>query len=182
MAGNYIQTACQFTGIGNTTYFKWRTRGETELDRVSVLPRTNVDEIMDSFDGKDPEYLDKDGNPMSRGTAEYMWTHRPPKFLATEWPFVVFKWQTEKAEAAAEVRILQNINTAAQDGNWQAGAWVLERKRPERWGRRERISLEGPEPGSPVEIEQRTVITVDALNHKLEELVAGKRKAGGGSH
>jgi hypothetical protein len=47
----------------------------------------------------------------------------------------------EKAEADAEVRHVANIAKAAQDGTWQASAWWLERRRPDDFGRRERIEL-----------------------------------------
>ncbi len=48
----------------------------------------------------------------------------------------------EQAEAAAEVRALALIMKAAHNGAWQAAAWMLERKHPEKWGKRERLSIE----------------------------------------
>lgn len=45
-----------------------------------------------------------------------------------------------KAMAASEMRDLNFIDRAMQDGNWQAAAWRLERKYPHRWGRNERIA------------------------------------------
>ncbi len=42
----------------------------------------------------------------------------------------------EQAEAKAEVFHLKNIETASVK-NWFASAWFLERKHPERWGKRE---------------------------------------------
>jgi hypothetical protein len=47
----------------------------------------------------------------------------------------------KKAEADAEVRHVANIAKAAQDGTWQASAWWLEPRRPDDYGRRERIEL-----------------------------------------
>ncbi|NHQ60586.1 hypothetical protein G9409_08295 [Chlorobium sp. BLA1] len=41
-----------------------------------------------------------------------------------------------QAEAKAEVYHLKNIETASVK-NWFASAWFLERKHPERWGKRE---------------------------------------------
>ena len=32
--GNFINTVCQYVGIGVSTYYKWCTRGEEELQRV----------------------------------------------------------------------------------------------------------------------------------------------------
>jgi len=48
----------------------------------------------------------------------------------------------KKAEADAEVRHVANIAKAAQDGTWQASAWWLERRRPDDYGRRERVDLD----------------------------------------
>ena len=45
----------------------------------------------------------------------------------------------EKAQADAEARDVALIAKAASDGVWQAAAWRLERKFPDRWGRRDRI-------------------------------------------
>lgn len=45
-------------------------------------------------------------------------------------------WEAiKKAEADAEVQRVARIAKAGQDGIWQADAWWLERKFPERWGR-----------------------------------------------
>ena len=41
----------------------------------------------------------------------------------------------KKAEAEAIARNVALIQKAAQEGNWQAAAWWLERKFPEEWGR-----------------------------------------------
>lgn len=168
-AGNYVTTACQFAGIGEGTFYRWRQRGELEVDRVSCLPRVNVDRIMESFEGKDPRTPDANGNPMERASAEWMWSNRPRQFDPVEWPYVVFTFLIERARAAAEIRTIQGIHKAAGQGNWQAGAWWLERTMPEKYGRRDHINLEGSKPGDPVRTE--TVVTVDTLNKKLAALL-----------
>ncbi len=48
----------------------------------------------------------------------------------------------EKAWADAEVMDVLLMSKAAQE-NWQAVAWRLERRHPDRWGRRERIEHAG---------------------------------------
>lgn len=64
-----------------------------------------------------------------------------------------FAEAVEKAQAESEARDVTLIATAARD-QWQAAAWRLERKFPERWGRRERQTLEHVGPGGgPVQIE-----------------------------
>jgi transposase len=55
---------------------------------------------------------------------------------------------TEKAIAEAEIRDLEVIR---KDGAWQGAAWRLERKFPDKWGRRDRHELTGKD-GGPIEL------------------------------
>jgi transposase-like protein len=57
-----------------------------------------------------------------------------------------------KAEADAEALALARIGKAASEGQWTAAAWMLERKYPGRYGKRERVELTGANEG-PVIIE-----------------------------
>ncbi len=59
----------------------------------------------------------------------------------------------KKGLAEAEARDVAVIDSAAQSGQWQAAAWRLERKFPEKWGRQARLQVEhsGPE-GGPIEV------------------------------
>ncbi len=41
----------------------------------------------------------------------------------------------KKAEAESELLLLQRIEKAAERGQWQAAAWMLERRFPKLWGR-----------------------------------------------
>ena len=44
------------------------------------------------------------------------------------------RWvEIQKSEAQAVVRNLFNIQNAANNGTWQASAWILERKSPEKY-------------------------------------------------
>lgn len=54
-----------------------------------------------------------------------------------------FRDAIEKAQADAETRNVALIAKAAQEGTWTAAAWWLERKYPERWGRKERHEVTG---------------------------------------
>ena len=47
----------------------------------------------------------------------------------------------EKAFADSELRDIMNIGNAAKE-NWQASAWRLERRFPDRWGRKEKINVD----------------------------------------
>ena len=67
------------------------------------------------------------GVGVSRDTL-YRWMKERPEF----------REQVQEATAKAEAIDLQRISIAAQSGIWQAAAWRLERRFPERWGRRDR--------------------------------------------
>ena len=56
----------------------------------------------------------------------------------------------KKAQADAEVRNVAIIGQAAQK-TWQAAAWLLERRNPDRWANKEKRELVGANNG-PVEI------------------------------
>lgn len=61
-----------------------------------------------------------------------------------------------RSMAEAEMRDLAVIDAAAQMGHWQAAAWRLERKFPQKWGRQAKLQLEhsGPE-GKAIQIDDK---------------------------
>lgn len=63
-------------------------------------------------------------------------------------PYVEFAEAIEKADAEGELSNIRTIKTASTS-TWQAAAWLLERKHPERWGRRDRMEVTGKD-GAPV--------------------------------
>jgi len=54
--------------------------------------------------------------------------------------YAEFLEAVEKAEAQSVVRNVAIIQRAAEE-TWQAAAWWLERKRPDDWGRRQRMDI-----------------------------------------
>lgn len=71
------------------------------------------------------------------------WLDSKPEFFAA----------VKEAEGQAVVGWLAKIEKAANDGNWQAAAWKLERRLPEDFGRKDRQSVElTGKDGGPVEI------------------------------
>ena len=60
-----------------------------------------------------------------------------------EEPFASFVQAVDRAMADSEARDVALIAKAASDPKlWTAAAWRLERRFPDRWGRRERVDLE----------------------------------------
>lgn len=99
-------------------------------------------------------------------------------------------WQgVKKAEAYAESEAIGMIQTAANQGTWQAAAWWLERKHRARWGRQDKVTLEGQVdhshqllPQSPQQIEeaQRRLAEARALysGSQAPELPSGAKANG----
>jgi transposase-like protein len=68
--------------------------------------------------------------------------------------YCVFREAVKEAEAKAEVLAVGRIQQAAASGTWTASAWYLERKYPDRWGRKDHLRTEVSGPGGgPVEID-----------------------------
>jgi transposase-like protein len=65
-----------------------------------------------------------------------------------EEPYSTFRAAVKEAETHAEARNVALIQRHAQN-TWQAAAWYLERKMPDRWGRKERIEHTGAK-GGPI--------------------------------
>lgn len=74
---------------------------------------------------------------LRRGEREKQRVEKNPRYKIrkSEQPFVDFSDAVEKALAEAEVRDVAIIAKAAED-QWQAAAWRLERKFPDKWGRK----------------------------------------------
>ena len=52
------------------------------------------------------------------------------------------KWQEiNKSESQAIVRNLFNIQNASNNGTWQASAWLLERKYPDKYGKKDTVNI-----------------------------------------
>ncbi|MBI1294290.1 hypothetical protein GC175_04950 [bacterium] len=80
----------------------------------------------------------------------YQWLERGE--AEPETVYGEFAQLVRTAQDAAEVWHVQNVKQAAQESrNWTASAWWLERRFPERWGKRERITVGGD--GQPLEIQ-----------------------------
>lgn len=99
-----------------------------------------------------------------------------------EAPYVEFSNAVEKALADAEVRDVMLIGKAAEE-NWQAAAWRLERKFPDRWGRRDKFALEhSGKDGGPIETSHKEELDLSNLTDKeleqLERIIAKSTDVG----
>lgn len=104
---------------------------------------------------------------LKRGARERERVEKNPsaKIKKSEAPFVEFSNAVEKALADAEVRDVLIIANAAKE-NWQAAAWRLERKFPERWGRKDKVQADVNHSGN-MQVKQ----THEHHYHILQEVI-----------
>lgn len=98
----------------------------------------------------------------------YTWLRRAVDENEEDPIFAKFAAAVEEAQALAEVRDIALIGKAAET-QWQAAAWRLERKSPERWGRKDRVELSGKDGGA---IEHKHEVSADELLTRLASLAA----------
>lgn len=80
----------------------------------------------------------------------------------------VFSDALTRAEGEAEVALVAIVRTAAKT-DWRAGAWQLERRWPETWGRRERVDVTVRQQAEKVA--QENGLDVDVLLAEAQRIV-----------
>lgn len=112
----------------------------------------------------------------------YDWLEWGEKKKAPE--FIAFSQAVENAQAEAEMKLISSIEKQAngrkakyQDGklieaeissDWRAGAWILERKFPDRWGKRDQVKLYEAEKGEDFRPDGSYEKMLDII-HEIEE-------------
>lgn len=128
---------------------KWSIEIEDEL--VKTIKAGNYLETAAAFAGLS---LSTIRDWIRRGEREYNRLNDDPtaKPIKSETPYMDFSLAIRKAQAEAEIRDVVIIGNAARE-SWQAAAWRLERKFPDRWGRKDKYEMSGPG-GGPVQVEE----------------------------
>jgi hypothetical protein len=133
-AGNYRKTAAAYAGISPNTLRNWEALGIQAVEEARMAGH-DPDQLLELwFDEQRIEYSAK---------APIFTAPGPPELAPTvdTWRCVLFAALLERAEAQAEVRAVTNVVEAGAN-QWQASMTYLERRYPDRWGRRERQSVE----------------------------------------
>lgn len=68
----------------------------------------------------------------------YEWLSKGEKF--TSGRYVEFRDAIKEARAKCEANCLKHIK---EDDSWTSKAWILERRFPDRWARKDKVSLAG---------------------------------------
>ncbi len=94
-------------------------------------------------------------------------------WLAHKGPqYVQFQQAIEKAEAEAVVVSVLTIRSAARD-SWQAAAWWLERRYPDEWGRKDRVTIEAMLKTESEKIAKELGLSVEEVMAGAEAILQG---------
>lgn len=117
------------------------------------------------------------GNGNGNGQVESIMATMPESRLVGDLSYGDFCLAIKKAEAQAEVRLVQ-LWQGLLPTDWKAIATFLERRHPEKWGRRHSVELTG-KGGGPVGLEHRHLIIQQIINEpENREIVAGYWRKG----
>ena len=157
--GYSINRCCEEMGLQYSVYYVWKHKAEegiepfkSFIDRVEEIcenvprkanPNTKLTkELCDEI----CSYIEM-GNYISRcceavgiSNSTYRnWKKKGEKGIE---PYASFLKRVQKVEAKAEMVHTGIIHDVAEGGNWLASAWLLERKYPNRFGKREQMALQ----------------------------------------
>jgi len=117
--GNYIGTACQAAGIAPNTLSSWLEKGKQAEQYIYNIGLS----IEDALELGDKEL---------------------PAELQDKMVYLRFLHDVKRAEAMAEAEHVNHLMVAGKAGPqfWAASATYLERKFPDRWAKRESMSID----------------------------------------
>jgi len=123
----------------------------TKRGRKTKLDDARRDKLLKAIKGGNDKKVACEFAGISETTL-YRWLEQSRAKNASE-ELREFRESLERSEAEAETLHVARITQAANNGRWQAAAWWLERKHPERWAQHTRIKAElsGPD-GAPITI------------------------------
>ena len=103
------------------------------MARQSKLTPETQEKIVNAI--ADGNYLET-AAALGGVTYTTLWNWMKKGESASSGIYLEFFEAVKRAEAEAESLRVSRIDKAGMEGNWQADAWYLERRYPDRWGRR----------------------------------------------
>lgn len=187
--GCYLETAAAYAGIGEATLRTWLRRGAKEIKRRKKYREEILDEReLDAHRQRKIKKEERERREERDQTHKETWK--------VEQVYVDFRIEFDRVHAKAELADLGVISRVARgeyvtkratrtdkDGattttetlgkpEWQAAAWRLERRSPQRWGKSQRIELAGDQ-DAPVAVTFADAIR-EAHDRKLIETTKKK--------
>lgn len=162
--GAYIEQACEHADIDTDTLYEWLKQGDKALDlayeRLRKLeaeailaqaePPKKRKALLAAITPRLQQAMPYDEDQATGTARRGVWKllNKSGDEIARLAPLAEFSDAYKKASNEAELRALARITEHGKK-EWQAAAWLLERRNPERWGRR-RLEVVG-NAGGPVE-------------------------------
>jgi transposase len=91
-------------------------------------------------------------------------------------PYRRFRAAVERAQAEGEATLVTRIQKAAANGSWQAAAWLLERRYPERYTKPkvapDELPSRAPAPSTPAERAEAEFAALDELAARRDRSTA----------
>jgi hypothetical protein len=132
------------------------------IGRPSKLDDVTAQRIVEAVRVGAPWYLAADAGGVGRSTLR-QWKQ---KGATGEEPYASFLARLKSAEGAGAVKSLERIQRAADNGTWQADAWLLERRYPKAFGRRDRERTATTVAASPIDVNDGALVESVYAAHK----------------
>jgi len=124
------------------------------MSRTTILSEVIQDAMAEAIRNGNYASTAADACGIGRST-HYEWMDKGEQGIE---PYAEYADTIKKAEAEAEMNAIQNIQTHAAE-NWTASAWYLERKFPEKWGRKDKLTQEiSGKDGKPLEVDSKLLV------------------------
>jgi hypothetical protein len=163
--GATIEAACAAAGIAERTYYGWMTRGreaKETLEETDELPGTELPFL---------QFLQSAMRAHARGQVANV--RRIDR--AAEGGYVI-RTRTRRMRDPGTGDLVEETETDLAPPDWRAGAWILERRHPEGFGKPAmELEVSGPG-GGPVEMAGGPVGGLEALAERVKANLAAQRE------
>ena len=140
--GNYLETAARASGVSRATLFGWLQKGRELRAQLEAKVGQTIE--------VDRAVWEADNKARQGGKLDTLAHIREIGKNEKGWVYVEFLDGVEKAQARAEMNAVQKL-VKHGDKNWRAALAYLERTNFEKWGRKDRLEVSGPQ-GGPVPV------------------------------
>ncbi len=167
LAGNYLETAAAAAGIGRSCLFEWLQIGRELRAKLESQVGTTIEVDRAVWESENQARIN--GKPVD--TLAHI---REIGKREKHWVCVELVDGVEKAKAMAEMNAVKKL-VKHGDKNWRAALAYLERTNHEKWGRKDRVEVSGPQ-GGPIPVAMLMAQMSATLENLSDEQFEGAAK------